>query len=126
MLQLTDRNVQNTAMRLSTNGRTLLIYSRNWFGKGREQIREIPLNSICDYHLSQDKKLVLYVFDSTNSVAEWKKVKKLKAVDTSAIDGTSRQLMLAKIKEMVRTNQQLGLQKPSWFYMSMPVNLDFG
>ena len=126
MLQLKKVKERGTAMRLSTNGRSLLIYSRNWFGKGREQIKEIPLNSICDYSLGQDKKLVLHVFDSANSVAEWKKVIKLNAIDTSTMDGTTRLLMLAKIKEMVRTNQQLGLQKPKWFYMSMPVSLDFG
>ena len=126
MLQLIKGRRTDASIRLSANGRSLLVQTSRWLGKGSQQVREIPLESICDYEYSQNQKLVLYYFDKANTVAEWKRLKKLKAIDTAGMDGTTRQLLLAKIKEMVRINQQLGVRKQHWYYMSMPVSLEFG
>jgi len=126
MLQTKKGRSQSSPMRLSANGRSLLIPACSWLSARREKVREISLSSICDYELSHDKKLVLYTFDQSNAVAQWKRVKKLKAIDISEMDTITRQLLLAKIKEMVRTNQQLGIRKQRWYYISMPVCLEFG
>ena len=62
MLQLKKGRRMGASMSLSANGHSLLLHTTTWFGKGREQAREIPLESICDYEYSQNQKLGALLF----------------------------------------------------------------
>ncbi|GEM_PF-3775174 len=121
------------SVQMSADGRLLNIFSRSVIDRlqGKPgRLKEVPLASICDYEVLGDtdskRSLILYVFDHKSSIAEWKKVRKLKAIDTSDLPALEYKRLLRSVAEMTETNQQLGFRQQSWFYASMAVSLDFG
>lgn len=129
--QTGDGRLQSVQM--TADGRFLNIFSRPLSDRIRGRIGsfgEVPLASICDYEvigsLDSTRHLVLYVFDHNSSIAEWKKVRKLKAIDTTDLPEEEYKRVLRSVTDMAETNQQLGIRNQSWFYASMAVSLDFG
>lgn len=121
------------SVQMSADGRLLNVFSRSVFDRVRckpGRLKEVPLASICDYEVLGDtdskRTLVLYVFDHKSSIAEWKKVRRLKPIDTTHLPTTEYKKLLNRVVEMTETNQQLGIRQQSWFYASMAVSLDFG
>lgn len=121
------------SVQMSADGRLLNVISRSVFDRiqGKSgKLKEVPLASICDYEVLGDtdskRSLVLYVFDHKSSIAEWKKVRRLKPIDTTHLSSSEYKRILNSVVEMTETNQQLGIRQQSWFYASMAVSLDFG
>lgn len=121
------------SVQMTADGRFLSIFSRSLSERIRGRVgslKAIPLASICDYEVIGDadstRHLVLYVFDHHTSIGEWKKVRKLKAIDTTDLPEEKYKRILCSVADMAKTNQQLGVRKQSWFYTSMVVSLDFG
>lgn len=118
---------------MTVDGRFLNIFSRSTFDRiqGKPaRLKEVEVASICDYEvlgsLDSKRSLVLYVFDHKTSIAEWKKVRKLKAIDTTDLPELEYKKLMRTVTHMAEINQQLGIRQQSWFYASMAVSLDFG
>ncbi|MCE7996170.1 MAG: hypothetical protein HEP71_29590 [Roseivirga sp.] len=121
------------SVQMTADGRLLNIFSRSVIDRIQGKIgslKEVPVASICDYEVQGDldskRDLVLYVFDHNQSIAEWKKVRKLKAIDTTDLPEQEYKRLMRRVSDMAETNQQLGIRNQSWFYASMAVSLDFG
>ncbi len=118
---------------MTVDGRFLNILSRSMLERiqGKPgKLKEVAIASICDYEVlvSPDSKrsLVLYTFDHHSSITEWKKIRKLKAIDITYLPEPEYRRILRRVADMADTNQQLGVRNRSWFYAAMAVSLDFG
>lgn len=121
------------SVQMTVDGRLLNIFSRSVINRIQGKVgsfKEVPVASICDYEVHGDldskRSLVLYVFDYNQSIAEWKKVRKLKTIDTTDLPEQEYKRLIRSVTEMAEANQQLGIRQRSWFYASMAVSLDFG
>lgn len=121
------------AIQLTVDGRFLNIFSRSVLDRFQgkpKRLKEVPVASICDYEVLGDleskRSLVLYVFDHKASIVEWKKVRKLKPIDTTDLPTHEYKKLLRSVTQIVETNQQLGIRQHRWFYAAMVVSLDFG
>ncbi|GAB5526734.1 MAG: hypothetical protein Roseis2KO_46060 [Roseivirga sp.] len=118
---------------MTVDGRFLKVFSHSTLSRiqGKPgKLKEVAIASICDYEVLGDldskRSLVLYVFDHGASVTEWKKIRKLKAIDITDLPAAEYKRVLERVAYMADTNQQLGIRKRSWFYAAMAVSLDFG
>lgn len=118
---------------LICDGKNIRIPVKSFFEKltGKPgAFKEISLTTLCDYREvnspNHGRRLILYSFHQQRAIAEWTKVKRLPAIDTSGMDDRAYASLIEQISNMVATNQQFGLRRKDRFYTSMTVSLDFG
>ena len=120
-------------MTSSTKDNTIYIPVRSFFDIifGRKgNLLEVPLTSICDYKQSRAypfyKGLTLYIFDDLARLGEWKRVRKLKPINTFGLAKKDYRKIMSSIEAKTHANQEIGVRSKGWFYNHNAGDLQFG
>lgn len=99
------------------------------FGR-KGALQEIPLTSICDYKQTRPlpfyRALTLYLFEDMTKLDDWKRVRKLKPINTFGLAKKDYRKMMKSIEEMTQANRQIGARHKGWFYSHDTKDLRFG